>query len=96
MLNLVLGIALPALFGGIVLINLRAHFKSVKYFSNDGIMRNDGRNFAWSELHRVITQTRIKSANGHRQNYLAHQNPLQKRRISVAHSGKDQQFRGNF
>ena len=64
MLNLVIGVISLVLFGGIALINLRAHFKSVKYFSNDGIMRNDGRNFAWSEMSRVVTQTRINRRNG--------------------------------
>ncbi len=37
----------------------RGHAKSVKYFSEEGLVRNDGRSFAWADLSRVVNQIRI-------------------------------------
>ncbi len=35
---------------------LWGYFKSVKHFTNDGLTRNDGRQFYWKELNRVAYQ----------------------------------------
>ena len=57
-----LGIGLMCLlmFGVIVWIILRAHRKSVNYLSEEGLVRNDGRSFSWSELSRVVDKVRVR------------------------------------
>lgn len=59
-----LGIGLMCLlmFGVLVWLILRAHRKSVKYLSEEGLVRNDGRSFSWSELHRVVNKVRVRPA----------------------------------
>jgi hypothetical protein len=58
-----LGIGLMMLitFFGVLLLVRRGHSNSVKYFSDEGLMRNDGRSFAWTDLSRVVNQIRITS-----------------------------------
>ncbi len=56
-----IGLMCLSLFGVVVWLILRGHRKSVKYFSDEGLVRNDGRSFAWSELSRVVDQYRITS-----------------------------------
>lgn len=40
-------------FVAFLILILRAYLKSVKYLTNEGLTRNDGRSFMWSELSRV-------------------------------------------
>lgn len=55
-----IGLACLILFAGVVWLILRAHGKSVRYLSAEGLVRNDGRSFAWSELSRVVDKVRIR------------------------------------
>lgn len=57
-----IGLMCLMLFGVVVWLILRGHGKSVKYFSDEGLVRNDGRSFAWADLSRVVEQFRITSA----------------------------------
>jgi hypothetical protein len=63
-----IGLMCLILFGVVVWLILRGHGKSVKYFSDEGLVRNDGRSFAWTDLSRVVDQFRIPS--------LAHQTKI--------------------
>jgi hypothetical protein len=56
--GIMLGFAMLAMFGFIVWIVLRGHFKSVKYFTDWGLIRNDGRRFNWVNLSHVVYQVR--------------------------------------
>jgi hypothetical protein len=56
-----IGLMCLILFGVVVWLILRGHGKSVKYFSDEGLVRNDGRGFAWTDLSRVVNQFRITS-----------------------------------
>lgn len=56
-----IGLMCLILFGVVVWLILRGHRKSVRYFSDEGLVRNDGRNFAWTDLSRVVNQFRIPS-----------------------------------
>ena len=53
-----IGVMLLVTFVVIVLLIRRGQVKSVRYFSDDGLVRNDGRSFAWAELDRVVNQVR--------------------------------------
>jgi hypothetical protein len=48
-------------YGAISWLVRRGHARSVKYFSDEGLARNDGRSFAWADLNRVVDQIRITS-----------------------------------
>jgi len=58
-----LGISLMLLvtYGAIIWLVRRGHARSVKYFSDEGLARNDGRNFVWADLNRVVDQIKITS-----------------------------------
>ena len=55
-----LGLMLLIMFGVIVWLVLGAHRKSVKYLLEEGLVRNDGRSFSWSELSRVVDRVRVR------------------------------------
>jgi hypothetical protein len=55
----VLGLAMLATFTGVVWLGRRAHGRSVRYFSDEGLERNDGQRLAWTDLERVVHQVRI-------------------------------------
>ena len=55
-----IGVMCLLMFGVIVWLVLRAHRKSVKYLSEEGLVRNDGRSFSWSELSRVVDKVRVR------------------------------------
>jgi hypothetical protein len=59
-----LGFMMLAAFGVIIWLVRRGHAKSVKYFSDEGLMRNDGRGFTWAELDRVVDQIRMNPRSG--------------------------------
>ena len=56
------GIGLTCLifFGALVGLILRGHRRSVKSISDEGLVRNDGRSFSWSELSRVVDKVRVR------------------------------------
>jgi hypothetical protein len=55
-----IGLMCLILFGVIVWLTLRGHRKSVKYLSDEGLVRNDGRSFSWPELSRVVDKVRVR------------------------------------
>jgi hypothetical protein len=56
-----LGLMMLAVFAAVMWLVRRGHARSVRYFSGEGLVRNDGRGFAWADLSRVVNQTRITS-----------------------------------
>ena len=53
-----IGVAMLALFGLVVWLGRRAHGRSVRYFSREGLERNDGTFLTWADLDRVVYQIR--------------------------------------
>jgi hypothetical protein len=53
---LLIGVPLLALLGAVLWIARRGHRQSVKCFNEEGLMRNDGRTFAWTDLSCVVDQ----------------------------------------
>jgi heme A synthase len=56
-----LGLLMLCAFAAVMWLAHRGHAKSVRYFSDDGLVRNDGRSFAWADLSRVVNQVRTTS-----------------------------------
>jgi hypothetical protein len=61
---LLIGVAVLAIYGAVVWLFRRAYVKSVKFFSDDGLVRNDGRGFTWADLSRVINRVRLNRVTG--------------------------------
>ena len=59
-----IGAACLGMFALIFWIVFRAHRKSVRTFTNEGLTRNDGRQFAWTELERVVDKMARQRAGG--------------------------------
>lgn len=55
---LALGAMMLATFGVVVWLGRRAHARSVRYFSSEGLERNDSKWLPWADLERVIYQIR--------------------------------------
>ncbi|HEU4562540.1 MAG TPA: hypothetical protein VFS20_32215 [Longimicrobium sp.] len=53
-----IGVMMLAVYGGVVALMRRGRSRSVKYFSDQGLERNDGRFLPWTELERVVHQIR--------------------------------------
>ncbi|HKP14117.1 MAG TPA: hypothetical protein VJZ91_18490 [Blastocatellia bacterium] len=62
--RLAVGFAPLAAYGAVAWLFRRAHVRSVKYFSDGGLVRNDGRGFAWAELSRVVNRIRLNRVTG--------------------------------
>lgn len=62
--RLAVGLAPLAAYGAVAWLFRRAHARSVKYFSDEGLVRNDGRAFAWAELGRVVNRIRLNRVTG--------------------------------
>jgi len=56
-----LGLMMMVMFAAVMWLVRRGHARSVRYFSEEGLVRNDGRSFAWADLRRVVNQIRITS-----------------------------------
>ena len=56
-----IGLLTLALYGAVVWLVRRGHGRSVKFFSDSGLVRNDGRSFAWADLSRVVNQVRFRT-----------------------------------
>ena len=56
-----IGLLLLVMFAAVTWLVRRGHSRSVRYFSDEGLVRNDGRSFAWADLSRVVDQIRITS-----------------------------------
>jgi hypothetical protein len=61
---LVMGLMAFLLYGVVIWLVFRGYYRSVKYFSDEGLVRNDGRNFAWTELSRVVNQITFNPRTG--------------------------------
>lgn len=59
---IVLGVMLLGMFGVVVAIVRRGGARSVRYFSDEGLERGDGKRLAWSDLERVVNQVRRSPA----------------------------------
>lgn len=55
-----IGLACLMLFGVVVWLVVRGHRRSVGRFSAEGLVRNDGRSFAWVELYQVVDRVRAR------------------------------------
>lgn len=60
---LVIGLMMLPTYGAIIWLVRRGHSRSVRYFSDEGLVRNDGRAFKWTDLSRVVNQIRASSVN---------------------------------
>ncbi|MDT5268758.1 MAG: hypothetical protein QOH49_944 [Acidobacteriota bacterium] len=49
-------------FGAVAWLFRRGHVKSVKYFSDEGLVCNDGKSLAWTDLSRVVDRIRLNRA----------------------------------
>src|SRR5580765_7859510 len=58
-----IGLMLLISFAVVVLLVRRGQSRSVKYFSDEGLTRNDGQGFRWPDLTNVVNQVR-KSPGG--------------------------------
>jgi hypothetical protein len=56
-----IGLMLLVTYGAIIWLVRRGHARSVRYFSDEGLARNDGKSFAWADLNRVVDQIKITS-----------------------------------
>lgn len=56
-----IGLVCLTLFGVVVWLVRRGHKRSVRRFSAQGLVRNDGQSFAWAELHRVVDKVRVRN-----------------------------------
>jgi hypothetical protein len=65
-----IGFLCLVMFVVVFLLVRRAHTRTVKYFSDEGLVRNDGKSFAWADLHRVVNQIRIRPTPGANKKYI--------------------------
>jgi hypothetical protein len=56
-----IGLLMLGMFAAVMWLVRRGHARAVRYFSDEGLVRNDGRSFAWADLSRVVNQIRITS-----------------------------------
>jgi hypothetical protein len=56
-----IGLIMLVMFAAVMWLVRRGHARSVRCFSDEGLIRNDGRSFAWADLSRVVDQYRITS-----------------------------------
>jgi hypothetical protein len=61
---LLVGFAPLITYGVVAWLFRRAYVKSVKYFSDEGLVLNDGRSFAWADLNRVVDRIRLNRITG--------------------------------
>jgi hypothetical protein len=61
---LMVGFAPLITYGAVAWLFRRAYVKSIKYFSDEGLVLNDGRSFAWADLSRVVDRIRLNRITG--------------------------------
>ena len=59
-----IGLTCLILFGVVVWLVRRGHKRSVRFFSDEGLVRNDGQSFAWADLSRVVNRLRVRRYGG--------------------------------
>jgi hypothetical protein len=57
--RLMVGLMPIIIFGAVAWLFRRAYIKSVKYFSDEGLVLNNGKSFAWTDLSQVVNQVRL-------------------------------------
>jgi hypothetical protein len=57
-----IGVMMLAMFGAVVGLVRRGGGKSVRYFTDEGLERGDGRFLPWTDLERVVHQIRLSPA----------------------------------
>jgi len=60
------GVMMLAMFGLVVWLVRRGGSKSVRYFTDEGLRRGDGRWLPWTELERVVYQVRVRPGTASR------------------------------
>ena len=60
-----IGVMMLGTYGAVAALSRRGRSRSVKYFSEQGLERNDGRWLPWAELERVVHQIRDVSGKKH-------------------------------
>lgn len=56
---LVIGLMALIIYAVVFWMVLRAYLKSVKYFSSEALVCNNGKSYAWADLSRVVDQIRL-------------------------------------
>jgi hypothetical protein len=56
-----IGLLMLGTFAAVMWLARRGYARSVRYFTDEGLVRNDGRSLAWADLNRVVDQIRITS-----------------------------------
>ncbi len=56
---LMIGLMPLIMYGAVAWLFRRGHVRSVKYFLDEGLVRNDGKSFAWTDLSRVVDRIRL-------------------------------------
>jgi hypothetical protein len=56
---LMVGLMPLIMYGVVGWLFRRSYIKSVKYFSDEDLVRNDGKSFAWADLSRVVDRIRL-------------------------------------
>ncbi len=60
----IIGVLMILIYAVIFGVVFNGYRKSVKYFNNVGLKRNDGKEFLWTELSRVVNQIKRKRSGG--------------------------------
>ena len=53
-----LGVLMLAMFAFVISLSRRGYARSVRFFSDEGLERNDGRRVTWAEVDRVVYRIR--------------------------------------
>ena len=61
---LVMGVLMLAMFGALVALVRWGGRKSIRYLTEEGMERGDGRWLPWTELERVVNQIRVRPGTG--------------------------------
>jgi hypothetical protein len=61
---MIMGLVIVLLLGIAIALTARGYFRSVKFFDDEGLVRNDGKRFFWAELVRVEDQLTRSSHGG--------------------------------
>lgn len=55
-----IGLTCLVLYGIVVWLVRRGHKKSVRRFTEEGLVRNDGRSYDWADLSNVVEKVRVR------------------------------------
>jgi hypothetical protein len=60
LMPMVIGLLMLAMFGFVLAVVRRGGSKSIRFLTEEGLERGDGRWLAWSDLERVVQQVRVR------------------------------------